>query len=101
MKLDIVICSNHEVLSNLCDIETEVINAAILAGSRKCFELTGQYPSEDSAFKHWNGGRHDQFRCRCGMVSIREEFRDTSLESIAHEINTEIADALCYQPSEV
>ena len=101
MKLDIVICSNHEVLSNLCEIDSEIITDAIAAGSRKCFDLTGQCPAEDSTFRNWHGGRHDQFRCRCGMVSIRDEFRGTSLEDIAHEINAEIADALCRCSSEV
>ena len=101
MKLDIIICSNLETVANLSDIENEPVAAAIAAGSRKCFELTGQFPAEDSTFQNWHGGKHDQFRCRCGLVSIREQFRGTSLEDIAHEISAAIDDALCCASSQV
>lgn len=92
MKLSIIICWNEETLCSNGQYQltqdADRMREVVDAGADKCFELTGDLPEEyDSHFRNWHGGRHDQFRARCGFVSIPSEFRDTGLFDIAMEIN--------------
>ena len=92
MKLDICICTNHELLSQAFECEPEAIDDAIRFAQQKCLELTGQFAQEDSCFRNWSGGRHHQFRHCVQFVSIPLAFSHTGLVDIADAIDNALAE---------
>jgi len=100
--IEIHICGNTETLLSGSDnreiagLEEDAAIEAIDAAHQVIFDRLGSVSGVkvEHSFRDWNGGRYDQFYCRCGFLAVENKLAGESMKEVLFSANDAMHEAI-------